>query len=58
MSAAEFYTDARLGNTFGVKGPYYGARGHLGVDWTWDEAWDEQMRRIREHDSAFRVVAS
>lgn len=33
MSAlSDFYSDAHLGNRFGVKGPDYGPHGHLGVD--------------------------
>lgn len=31
-SIADFYAESRLGNLFGVLGPYYGPRGHLGVD--------------------------
>lgn len=33
MSVASFYSDARLGNRFGVSGPFYGSKGHLGQDW-------------------------
>lgn len=35
MSWTDFYADGKLGNTFGVRGPFYGRRGHLGVDFIW-----------------------
>ena len=34
MTWTDFYSEPdHLGNLFGIRGPFYGRRGHLGVDW-------------------------